>query len=54
MTVPFLHGLISDPDVNPAVRPKRRRAAVNGEGGASLRHPAFWAGSSLSESPERP
>ena len=45
MTVPFFHGLISDPDVNPAsaLNAAARRLA-NGEGGASLRHPAFWAG----------
>jgi CHAT domain-containing protein len=45
MTVPFFHQLLVDPDIDHAfaLNAAARRLA-SGEGGASLRHPAFWAG----------
>jgi CHAT domain-containing protein len=45
MTVPFFHRLLVDPGVDSAsaLNAAARRLA-SGEGGASLRHPAFWAG----------
>jgi CHAT domain-containing protein len=45
MTVPFFHRLLADPDTDPAsaLNAAARRLS-SGKGGASLRHPAFWAG----------